>query len=104
MKPYLNKALRQFDDVIPTNCQQSPYPHVKPNYGAKQQFAEYDKLDPVNDEKKKKTQKVTGKFLWYGRGVDVTILTPLSAIAAKQSKPTINTMKQSNQIMDYLAT
>ena len=84
--------------------QQSPYPHVKPNYRAKQQFAKYDKSKPINNEKKKKIQKVTGKFLWYARGVDGTILTPLSAIAAKQSKPTVNTMAQSHQIMDYLAT
>ncbi len=39
-----------------------------------------------------------------GRGVDGTILTPLSAIAAKQSKPTVNTVQRSQQIMDYLAT
>ena len=32
------------------------------------------------------------------------ILTPLSAIMAKQSKPTINTAQRSQQIMDYLAT
>jgi hypothetical protein len=32
------------------------------------------------------------------------ILTPLSAIAANQSKPTVNTAQQSQQIMDYLAT
>jgi hypothetical protein len=104
MIPYLEKALRQFDNVIPTKRQQSPYPHVKPNYGAKQQFAEYDKSKPVDNEKKKQIQKVTGKFLWYARGVDGTILTPLSAIAAKQSKPTVNTMTRSQQVMNYLAT
>ena len=43
-------------------------------------------------------------MVWYGRGVDGTILTPLSAIAVKQSKPTINTAQRSQQIMDYLAT
>jgi hypothetical protein len=31
------------------------------------------------------------------------ILTPLSAVAAKQLKPTVNTEQQSQQIMDYLA-
>jgi hypothetical protein len=55
-------------------------------------------------KRKKKIQKITGKFLWYGRGVDGTILTPLSAIVAKQSKPTVNTTQQSQQLMDYLAT
>ena len=43
-------------------------------------------------------------FIWYGRGVDGTILTPLSAIAAKQSNPTVHTMQQSQQLLDYLAT
>jgi hypothetical protein len=47
---------------------------------------------------------VVSEFLWYGREVDGTILTPLSAIAAKQSKPTVNTVQRSQQIMDYLAT
>jgi hypothetical protein len=47
---------------------------------------------------------VNGKFIWYGRGVDSTILTPLSAIAAKQSNPTIHTTQQSQQLLDYLAT
>jgi hypothetical protein len=48
MAPYLQNALRQFDnlDLVPTKldykCQDSPYPHVEPNYGAKQQFAKYD--------------------------------------------------------------
>ena len=34
----------------------------------------------------------------------IQILTPLSAIAAKQSKPTVNTTQRGQQIMDYLAT
>jgi hypothetical protein len=42
MKPYLDKALPQFNNVVPTKCQHSPYPHVEPKYGAKQQFAEYN--------------------------------------------------------------
>ncbi len=36
MKPYLDKSLRQFDNVVLTKCQHSPYPHVEPKYGAKQ--------------------------------------------------------------------
>jgi hypothetical protein len=47
---------------------------------------------------------VNCKFIWYGRGVDGTILTPLSAIAAKQSNPTVHTTQRSQQLLDYLAT
>jgi hypothetical protein len=63
MKPYLNKSLWQIDNIVPTKHHLSPYPHVEPKYGAKQQFAKYDKSEPVGDEEKKQTQKVTGKFL-----------------------------------------
>ncbi|KAL7480683.1 hypothetical protein ACHAW6_006349, partial [Cyclotella cf. meneghiniana] len=50
MTPYLQKALRQFDNVIPTKFQGSPHQHVETNYGAKQQFAEYDTSAPVGKE------------------------------------------------------
>ncbi len=36
MKPYLDKSLRRFDNVVPTKRQHSSYPHVEPKYGAKQ--------------------------------------------------------------------
>ena len=79
MAPYLQKALRQFDNIVPTKRQDSPYP----KYGAKQQFAEYDTSDPVGNDEQKYVQKVTGKFNWYARGVDATILTPISALSAQ---------------------
>ena len=77
---------------------------MEPKYGAKQQFAEYDESEPVGNAETTQIQKITGKFLWYGCGVDGMILTPLSAIAVKQLKPTVNTAQRSQQIMDYLAT
>ena len=42
MKPYLDKLLRQFENVVPSKCQDSPFPHVEPRYGAKVQFTKYD--------------------------------------------------------------
>jgi hypothetical protein len=32
MMPYLQKALRQFDNVVPTKREDSPYPHIEPKY------------------------------------------------------------------------
>ena len=49
MAPYLQKALRQFDNIVPTKCQDSPYPYTEPKYGAKQQFAEYVHSFPLYD-------------------------------------------------------
>jgi hypothetical protein len=68
--PYIQKALRQFDNIIPTQWHDSPYPHIESKYGAKQQFAEYDTSAPVGLDEQKYVQQVTGKFNWYARGVD----------------------------------
>ena len=43
-------------------------------------------------------------FLYYGRAVEPTVLTALNDMATMQAKPTINTLKQSNMLLDYLAT
>jgi hypothetical protein len=104
MKPYLEKALRQFDNLVPTQRRDSPHPHVEPKYGAKQQFAEYDTSEPVGKDEQTHLQKVTGKFNYYARAVDPTMLTPLSALAAQQSKPTVNSMQRAQHFLDYSAT
>jgi hypothetical protein len=49
-------------------------------------------------------QKVCGTFLFYGRAVDSTLLMPISAIASQSAKPTTDTMAQTRQLLDYLAT
>eukprot|EP00956_Cyclotella_meneghiniana_P020906 scaffold37523_cov49-Cyclotella_meneghiniana.AAC.1 len=72
MKPYLEKALRQFDNLVPTQRRDSPYPHVEPKYGAKQQFADYDNSKRVGKDEQTHVQKVTGKFNYYSRAVDPT--------------------------------
>jgi hypothetical protein len=64
MAPYLQKALRQFDNIVPTQRHDSPYPHIETKYGAKQQYAEYDTSAPVGKDKQKHVQQVTGKFNW----------------------------------------
>eukprot|EP00804_Cyclotella_cryptica_P008147 CCRYP_004624-RA/>CCRYP_004624-RA protein AED:0.13 eAED:0.13 QI:0/0/0/1/0/0/3/0/1209 len=104
MEPYLHKALRQFDNLVPKKRQDSPYPHIEPKYGAKVQFAEYDDSPAVGKEGQTHVQKVNGKFLWYGRAVDPTTLVPLSALMSQQSKPTQNTLEKSQHFLDYMAT
>jgi hypothetical protein len=104
MIPYLQKALHQFDNIVPTKREDSPYPHVEPKYGAKQQFAEYDTSAPVGKEEQTYVQKVTRKFNWYARGVDGTMLTPISALTSQQARPTHATMQQVQQFLDYAAT
>jgi hypothetical protein len=104
MKPYLQKALHQFNNLVRKKRQDSPYPHIEPKYGAKVQFAEYDDSPAVGKDGQTHIQRVNGKFLWYGRSVDPTMLVPLSALALQQSKPTQNTMDKSQHFLDYMAT
>jgi tryptophan-rich sensory protein len=59
---------------------------------------------PVGKEKQKYVQQVTGKFNWYARAVDGTMLTPISALTAQQAKPTQATMKKVQHLLDYAAT
>jgi hypothetical protein len=49
-------------------------------------------------------QQVTGKFNWYARGVDGTLLMPISALSAQQAKPAQATMKRVKQFLNYVAT
>jgi hypothetical protein len=60
---------------------------------------------PLLDDKAKRfIQQVCGKFLFLDRAVDCTLLFPISAIASQSSKLTEDTMQQTLQILDYLAT
>jgi hypothetical protein len=104
MAPYLQKALRKFNNIVPTQRRDSPYPHIEPKYGVKQQFAEYDTSASVGQDKQKYVQQVMGKFNYYARGVDGTLLTPISALTAQQTKPTQGTMKRVQNFLDYAAT
>ena len=104
MVPYLQKTLRQFDNIVPTHRHDSPYPHIEPKYGAKQQNAEYDTSATVGKDEQKHVQQVMGKFNWYARGVDGKLLTPISALSAQQAKPTQSTMKRVKQFLNFAAT
>lgn len=49
-------------------------------------------------------QQVTGPFLFYAWGVDVTIMTALSNFALEHSTPTKVTMKKVKKFLDYAAS
>ena len=71
MLTYVTAALKRFNHAQPRKPQDQPYPHVKPIYGAKAQYAKdaimSSLLSPAN---KKFVQEVTGTFLYYAQVVD----------------------------------
>ncbi len=58
----------------------------------------------IRHKAKQFIQQVCSKFLFLGRAVDSFLLCPISAIALQSSKPTEDTMQQTLQLLDYLAT
>jgi len=85
--------------------QNSPHPHVLPNYGAKTQYAteEINSL-ALSKEHTKYIQAVMGTLLYNARAVNSPILTSLSSIATEQAKPTKETMIIVKQLLDYCST
>jgi hypothetical protein len=105
MPRYLPNAPLRFNHPKPKKTQNSPHPHVIPQYGTKIQYAsDADISPPLNKEETKYIQAVTGTLLYYGRAVDITILPALSAIATEHAQPTEQTKETITQILDYCAT
>ncbi len=72
-----------------------PYPHVKPNYGAKVQYTEdTDTLALLPPKDKKFIQEVIGTFVYYARYVDRAMLAALGFIVTQQANSTKNRMKK----------
>ena len=85
--------------------QDQPHQHSIPMYGATIQYAKkLDDSPKLDKEDKLFIQQVTGTFLYYARAVDSTMLVTLSAIAAQQSDPTVETMKKTLKLLDYVVT
>ena len=105
MPGYVDNVLKQFQHTAPTRKQHAPFPSANIDYGAKCQYAKRESQSPPLDKKGKKfIQQVCGKFLFLGRAVDATLLCLISAIAFQSANPTEETMQQTQQLLDYLAS
>jgi hypothetical protein len=105
MPGYVNKALTRFRHPPPAKRQDQPYPHVKPNYGAKVQYAQDIDNSPALDKAGKLfIQEVCGVFLFLARGVDGGLLPALSSLASQQANPTQRTMALCKGFLDFMAS
>jgi len=95
------QSTHSFSTSPPSKPQHQPYPHVKPNYGAKEQYATpSDDSTPLDKAGKKFIQKVCGVFLFLARGVDGGLLPALSSLASQQANLTERTMELCKQFLD----
>ncbi len=100
----VKKALKLFQHIA-GKLQHSPYQSIPIQYGAKKQYAMQESTASLLDDKATGfIQQVCGKLLFLGRAVDSTLLCPISAIASQSSKPTTDTMQQTLQLLNHLAT
>ena len=58
----------------------------------------------MNKEGNKFIQKLCGKFFFWGKAVESTLLCHISAIAPQSAAPTEDIMKHTVQLFDYIAT
>jgi hypothetical protein len=107
MPGYVKKALNRLQHTPHTSPQHSPHQHVPIQYGEKgcRQFAPgVDTSRPLSAKETTELQSTVETFLYYGRAVDSSILPALNSLAREQSKPTENTKRKAQRLMDYLAT
>ena len=104
MPGYVPNALIQFWHPSPGKIQDQPYPHAKPNYGAKTQHTMVEDTSlPLNKGGKKFIQEVCRVFLFLARGVDGGLLPALSTLASQQANLTEQSMALCKQFLDYMA-
>ena len=105
MPGYIPKLLHKLQHVIKKYPQFAPHQWTTPAFGRKRQYAKCEPDLPVlNKKETKKVQMIVGSLLYYSRAVDPTILPALNEIAAVQSKPTNDTLKRCQMVLDYVAT
>ena len=104
MPGYVKKALLQFEHEIPKKHQYAPSKYTPPEYGKKVQMATIDDSDPMNKEQIKKLEQVCGKFLYYARAVDDTMLHALNDLATQKNDGTQKTVEALIYFLNYCAS
>ncbi len=105
MPGYVTKALTHFQHPLPVKSQDQPYPHAKPNHGAKTQHAMAEDTHPPLDKVGKKfIQEVCGVFLFLARGVNGSLLPALSALVSQQANPMEQMLALCKKFLDYMAS
>ena len=105
MPGYIAKLRSRLNHPNPNKPQHAPHSWTQPAYGKKTQFAPPgDSSTPLDNKGTKFVQSTTGSLLYYSRAVDPTILPALNEIATSQARPTENTRKKVQWLLDFVAT
>ena len=91
MKGYIKQALEELKHLFTGKHHYAPSKLDRPDYGAKIQFAKIDTATPLSLVQITHIERVVGKFLYYARAIDNTMLHALNDIASSKSKGTQTT-------------
>ena len=103
MPGYVREALLQFQHTKTKNVY-APSPYTKPIYGKKQQMAPVDDTPPLDKKQQLLLQQICGKFLYYARAVDNTMMHALNDLATRITTGTQKTNDALKTFLDYCAT
>lgn len=104
MDGYVKKALLQFQHDIPKQHHHAPSKYHLPKYGAKQQMTKLDTTEPMTPAQKKLLQQVAGKFLYYARSIDDTMMHALKDLATAVNSGTQATVEAITYFLNYCAS
>jgi hypothetical protein len=102
---YIHKVLLKYQHPPPNRPTYAPHTYNEPVYGQRHQMApDPDDSSYLSPKGIKEIQGIIGSLLYYARAVDPTMLTTLNELSSEQAKPTANTRKKVNMLLDYAHT
>ena len=102
MEDYVKQALQELQHPKPKRHQYAPSRMERPEYGQPIQYVNTDESAALTPDEIKYKQRAVGKFLFYARAIDNTMLHSLNDIAI--SKHTQNSMEAVRHFLDYAAS
>ena len=92
MLGYVKASLLKLQREATTKPQDALHRWNQTTYGAKTQYADTNKADPVDKKSTLYVQQVCGTLLYYAIAVDQNVLESLNAISVAQAHATTTTM------------
>ena len=93
MPDYVKKALKKFNHKSPKLPEHSPHDWTAPIYDqqTQQQATQVPTAPLLPPNGKQRIQAIVGTFLYYGLGINSTILVNLNKVGGQQSTATTDT-------------
>lgn len=105
MPNYVKQALLQFQHETPDRVQCGPSKYTPPKFGPKgPQMMNIDTTEPLSKAEAKRLQQIGGKFLYYVRTIDDTMMHALNTLATQVTSGTQRTNQTIQHFLDYCSS